>query len=41
MGKQEERLNIIKEMLKRNMPIDLISEITHSSKQAIRKIANS
>lgn len=40
-GKKEERLNIIKEMLKRNMPIYLISEITHASKQSIRKIANS
>ena len=41
IGKQEEKLNIIKEMLKRNMPIDLISEITHSSKKTIIKIANS
>lgn len=40
-GRQEGRLDIIKEMLKRNMPIDLISEITHASKQVIRKIANS
>ena len=39
-GKQEERLKIIKEMLKRNMPVDLISEITNSTKNTIRKIAN-
>ena len=40
-GKKEERLKIIKEMLRKNMPIDLISEITHASKQVIRKISNS
>lgn len=40
-GNKEERLKIIKEMLRKNMPIDLISEITHASKQVTRKISNS
>ena len=40
-GKKEEKNNIIKEMLKKNMAIDLIAEVTHSSKNSILKIAKS
>ena len=37
----KEKNNIIKEMLKKNMAIDLIAEVTHSSKNNILKIAKS
>lgn len=40
-GKKTEKNNIIKEMLKKNMAIDLIAEVTHSSKNSILKIAKS
>lgn len=44
-GKKEGRIleknNIIKEMLKKNMAIDLIAEVTHSTKNNILKIAKS
>lgn len=40
-GQKTERNNIIKEMLKKNMAIDLIAEVTHSSKNSILKIAKS
>lgn len=40
-GQKTERNNIIKEMLKKNMAIDLIAEVTHSSKNNILKIAKS
>lgn len=40
-GKKVEKNNIIKEMLKKNMAIDLIAEVTHSSKNNILKIAKS
>ncbi len=40
-GKKTEKNNIIKEMLKKNMAIDLIAEVTHSSKNNILKIAKS
>lgn len=37
-GRIEEKKEIIREMLKRNMPVDLISEITHFSKQKIKQM---
>ena len=40
-GVKKEKNNIIKEMLKKNMAIDLIAEVTHSSKNNILKIAKS
>ena len=40
-GKKVEKNNIIKEMLKKNMAIDLIAEVTHSSRNSILKIAKS
>ena len=40
-GKKTEKNNIIKEMLKKNMAIDLIAEVTHSSRNNILKIAKS
>ena len=40
-GVKTEKNNIIKEMLKKNMAIDLIAEVTHSSKNNILKIAKS
>ena len=40
-GRKTEKNNIIKEMLKKNMAIDLIAEVTHSSKNNILKIAKS
>ena len=40
-GKKTEKNNIIKEMLKKNMAIDLIAEVTHSSRNSILKIAKS
>lgn len=39
-GRKEEKQKIIKEMLKRNMPIELIAEITNFSKKKIKEIAN-
>ena len=38
---KKEKNNIIKEMLKKNMAIDLIAEVTHSSRNSILKIAKS
>ena len=40
-GRKTEKNNIIKEMLKKNMAIDLIAEVTHSSRNNILKIAKS
>ncbi len=40
-GRKLEKNNIIKEMLKKNMAIDLIAEVTHSSRNSIIKIAKS
>ena len=40
-GVKKEKNNIIKEMLKKNMAIDLIAEVTHSSKNNILRIAKS
>mgnify|MGYP004460983351 CR=1 FL=1 len=40
-GVKKEKNNIIKEMLKKNMAIDLIAEVTHSSRNSILKIAKS
>ena len=40
-GRMLEKNNIIKEMLKKNMAIDLIAEVTHSTKNNILKIAKS
>ena len=40
-GKKVEKNNIIKEMLKKNMAIDLIAEVTYSSRNSILKIAKS
>ena len=40
-GRKLEKNNIIKEMLKKNMAIDLIAEVTHSTKNNILKIAKS
>ena len=37
-GRIEGKKEIIREMLKRNMPVDLISEITHFSKQKIKQM---
>lgn len=38
--RKEEKQKIIKEMLKRDMPIELIAEITNFSKKKIKEIAN-
>ena len=40
-GVKKEKNNIIEEMLKKNMTIDLIAEVTHSSRNSILKIAKS
>ena len=40
-GVKKEKNNIIEEILKKNMTIDLIAEVTHSSRNSILKIARS
>ena len=37
-GAEEEKIKIAKEMLKRNMPIDVIAEITELSENQVKEL---